>query len=288
MLQYGVSLKIKTLTAPQDRDKSQFIMGLQSFFIAGDIILVGGRAAHPQLVSQILNFPSGKKDVLNALAYVNRVFSGFPIYGDFSADNISHGTELSRSARLLLVCNTSQSVTTAMLCSIDGQYITVLADWISPLLAIDAIPDIARLVRAVYPGRNITSWVPADVFDQVGRNPLVSALKSEGWKPNRAEYSVMSRGALSPMIRTSMRGRRLLMVDENATETLQAMQMGYNFPTRMTGERTGDPEHNAAKTLIEALETLTSAITKEDNSVTFKTNAQNALGTPYRSALPRK
>ena len=59
MLQLGRTLKLKTLQAPQDRNKAQFIMGLQSFFTAGDIVLVGGKSAHSQLVSQILNFPTG-------------------------------------------------------------------------------------------------------------------------------------------------------------------------------------------------------------------------------------
>jgi len=287
MLQTGRVLKMKTLTAPQDRDKSQFIMGLQSFFTAGDIILIGGRGAHPQLVSQILNFPSGKKDILNALAYVNRVFSGFPIYTDFSESNIVSGSELSRSSQLLLACNTSSSDTAAVLCALDGQYLTVLADWVSPLLPMDAIPDIARLIRAVYPNRKVTTWIPADVFDQVGRNPLVSALKHEQWKINRAEYATMARSSLSPMIRTTMRGRRLFQVDDNARNTLQALSIGYNFPVKPSGERMAEPERNSARTLMEALETLTFAINKVDNAVEYTPNATNALGTPYRSALPR-
>ena len=287
MLQTGRSIKMKTLTAPQDRDKSQFIMGLQSFFIAGDIILIGGRGAHPQLTAQILNFPNGKKDILNALAYVNRVFSGYPIYPDFSESNIVSGSELSRSAQLLLACNSSSSETVAVLCAYEGSYLTVLADWVSPLMPMDSIPDIARLIRAIYPNRKVTTWVPADVVDQVGRNPLISALKSEGWRPNRAEYAVMSRSSLSPMIRTTMRGRRLLQVDDNAKETLQAMMVGYNFPVKNGGERGSEPERNSAKLLIEALETLTVAINKVDNAVTHTTNAVNATGTPYMSALSR-
>ena len=286
MLQLGRSLKVKTMQAPQDRDKAQFIMGLQSFFAAGDVVLVGGRSAHPQLLGQILNFPAGKKDILNALAYVNRVFSGEAVYPDFSQANISSGYELTRNSRLLLVCNQSQSVTTAMLCAIDGSYVTVLADWVSPLLPVDIIPDISKLIKSIYPGRSVVSWVPADVYDQVGRNPLVVALKAAGYKPNRSEYSAMSRGSLSPLLRTTMRGRRMLLIDENAKETLNAMSAGYNFPIRLTGERMAEPERNESKVLIEALEALTFALNKADNTEAIAINARNALGTPYRSALP--
>jgi hypothetical protein len=152
----------------------------------------------------------------------------------------------------------------------------------------DAVPDICKLVRAVYPGRKITAWVPADVFDQVGRNPLVSALKAQGLRAARSEHSVMTRGSLSSMFRTEMRGRRLLMVDTNATNTMQALSSGYNYQVKPTGEREAEPERNQARTLVEALEGLTYAINKVDNSaLKHKTNAVNSTGTPYLSALPR-
>ena len=287
MLTTGTALKMRALQAPQDRDKDQFIMGLQPFFKAGDIILVGGRAAHPQLVSQILNFPSGKKDILNALAYVTRVFSGVPVYGDFGQANVVDGFVLPRDARLLLGCNATNGETTAVLAALHGPYLTVLASWISPLMPADAVPDMAMLIRAIYPGREVKSWVPANVFDQVGRNPLVAALRAAGYHPSRGEDALMTRGCLSPMIRTTQGGRRLLLVDSNANHTLQALASGYNYPVKPGGERMSNPENNSEKTLIEGLECLTSALTRQNNEAMIKANAQNALGTPYLSALPR-
>lgn len=285
MLTLGRSLNLRVLNAPQDRDKAQFIMGLRSFFLAGDIILVGGRAAHQQLVSQILNFPSGKKDVLNALAYVNRVFSGIPVYGDFGEANIVQGYLLPRGARLLLGANASGSDTCAVLCALDGQYLTVLADFVSPLMPSDAVPDIAMLIRSVYPGKEITAWIPADVFDQVGRNPLVSALKSSGMRPNRSEHSIMSRSSLSPMIRTEMRGRRIFQVDSNANHVMQGLACGYNWQVKNGGEREAEPERNSARILIEALECLTFPLNKPNLAETLKPNAVNVNGQKYMSAL---
>ena len=286
MLLTGNSIKLRVMNAPQDRDKAAFIMGLRSFFIAGDIIFVGGKSAHAQLVSQVLNFPTGKKDILNALAYSLRIFSGTPIYGEFSESNIIRNYELPRKVSLLLALNATSSDTVAVLCSLEGQHLTVLADWVTPLLPNDALPDIKSLINALYPGREITAWIPADQFDQIGRNPLSSALKSIGLRANRAEYSSMSRGTLSPMLRTELRGSRLLKVCDNADNTLQALSAGYNWPIKPNGERSGEPEHGTAKTLIEALETLTFAINKRDNAPkAFKPNATNALGKPYISAM---
>lgn len=288
-LMTGQFLELQPINAPQDRDKAAFIMGLRPFFIAGDIILVGGRAAHQQLVGQILNFPSGKRDILNALAYALRVFSGVPVYGDFGPDNIVSGYTIERREQLLLGCNATGVETTACLVAVNGRNMTVLADWVSPLMPNDAIPDIVTLIRAVYPGKAITAWVPADQFDQVGRNPLVAALKGAGLKANRAENAVMSRGSLSPSIRTTMNGRRMFLVDENARATLNALCEGYAFPVKSGGERGSVPAVGSARTLIEALETLTFAMTRPDNAtIGGSANAVNSTGSPYMSALPNR
>lgn len=288
MLTTGRTLKLRVMNAPQDRDKAAFIMGLRPFFMAGDVILVGGRAAHPTLVSQILNFPSGKRDCLNALAYALKVFSGVPVYPDFGEANIVAGYELARGATLLLGVNATPTETAAVLLALDGSYLTALADFVSPLVPTDAVPDIAKLIRAVYPGRKLTAWVPADVMDQAARAPLVVALKGAGLSPSRAEYAVMARGCLSPQLRTEMRGRRLLTVDGNARETLQALSAGYHWPVKNTGERSGETERGSARTLMEALECLVFSIEKVQNSSdNIAVNAYNSLGTAYRSALPR-
>jgi hypothetical protein len=165
----------------------------------------------------------------------------------------------------------------------------VLADWISPLMPNDAVPDIVSLIRAMFPGKRLASWVPADIFDQVGRNPLIVALKSAGLTPQRGEHSAMSRGSLSPHIRTEMNGRRLFMVDLQANQTMQALSMGYNWPIQKDGQRASEPERGPAKTLIEGLECLTTALNKVENGLpSASPNAINTMGTPYMSALPKR
>lgn len=286
-LMTGQHLDMRAINAPQDRDKSAFIMGLRPFFLAGDIIFVGGRAAHSQLVAQLLNFPSGKKDILNALAYVLRVFSGTPVYPDFGMENIAHQFVPGRHDPLLLCCNATGAETSAVLVSLSGRCVTVLADWLSPLMPNDAIPDIVTLIRAIYPGKPLVAWVPADVYDQTGRNPLIAALKTTGIPANRGENAVMSRGALSTLIRTTMSGRRMLLVDENARGVLKALSASYQYGVKSGGERTSEPERNPSRTLIEGLETLTHALDATDNT-SISTNAVNSTGSRYLSALPNR
>lgn len=288
MLNSGVSLALKLINAPQEINKTQFIMGLQSFFKSGDIVLVGGRSKHQQLISQVLNFPKGKKDVLNALAYAQRVFSGIPVYGDFSQNNIRESFTIPKQAQLILGANATGAETCCVLCSLDGGVITVLRDWSSPLTPSEFIPNVAKQLRVGYPQFKPTVWVPSDVFDQTGRNPLIAALKQSNLKPNQGEYTVMARGTLSESLRTELRGRRMLQVERTARGTLQGLASGYNWPQKPTGERASDPERNTSRTLIEALEVLTYAVHKNDTvNDSYKPNSTNPNGTPYMSALGR-
>lgn len=152
----------------------------------------------------------------------------------------------------------------------------------------DSIPDIIALVKAVYPARRLSTWVPAEIYDQVGRNPLMAALKAAKLQPRRGENSIMARQSLSPLIRTEMRGRRMLLCDRQAHNTLSAIMGGYNYPVKSGGERGADPESGPSRTLMEGLETLNYALTHPAYAITNKTNAINSTGTAYMSALPGK
>lgn len=290
MLRRGESLPLKPISAPQDRSKEQFIMGLQPFFEAGDIVLVGGTGQHPQLVAEILNFPSGKRDILNALAYAQRVFSGVIVYEDFGTWNITDGYEPSQRDALALCLNATGGETTAILASVEGERIVVVADWVSPMAPAQAVPDILALVRAAFPRSRLTTWLPADVMDQQERMPLMAAMRAAKLMPMRAAYPTMARGALSPMIRTEMKGRRLFLVDSNAKHTLNALAGGYCFPVGKDGRQQTDPERGPHRTLIEGLECAAFVISSQGtNSLTDELHsATNPHGAQYFTTLPRR
>lgn len=290
MLRRGVTLALKPLSAPQDRDKVQFIMGMQPFFEAGDIVLVGGAGQHPKLTAEILNFPSGKRDILNALAYFQRVFSGVAVYEDFGQWNLIDGYEPSQQHAMALAFNSSGSETTAVLACVEGERIVIVADWISPAPPAQTVPDIAQLVRAAFPRARVTAWLPGDVLDQAERMPLVPALRAAKLNPMRGGYINVARGALSPVIRTESKGRRLFLVDSAATHTLNAMAGGYNFPVNRSGNKDSLPETGPHRTLIEGLEAAVYVICSQradvlPEGVNMGTNAQ---GVSYLTTLPRK
>jgi hypothetical protein len=290
MLRRGESLPLKAIQAPQDRSKEQFIMGLQPFFEAGDIVLVGGRGAHPQLVAEILNFPSGKRDILNALAYAQRVFSGTVVYEDFGQHNLTSEYEPSSRHALALCFNATGAETTAVLVSVEGERMVAVADWISPVPPAQAVPDVKALVRAAFPRAKLSCWLPADVMDQQDRMPLMAALRASGLQPMRGAYASMARGCLSPMIRTEMKGRRLFLVDSNARHTMNAMAGGYNFPVMKNGVQNTEPERGPHRTLMEGLESAASVIcASAGNSLPDDLHsARNPQGATYFTSLPRR
>lgn len=290
MLRRGESLPLKAIQAPQDRSKEQFIMGLQPFFEAGDIVLVGGRGAHPQLVAEILNFPSGKRDILNALAYAQRVFSGTVVYEDFGERNLTSEYEPSARDALAICFNASASETTAVLVSVEGERLVAVADWISPVTPAQAVPDVMQLVRAAFPRARLTSWLPADVMDQQDRMPLMAALRAAGLQPMRGAYASMARGTLSPLIRTEMKGRRLFLVDSRAKHVMNAMAGGYNFAVMKNGQQNSEPERGPHRTLMEGLESAAHVIcASAGNSLPDDLHsARNPQGANYFTSLPRR
>lgn len=289
MLRRGVSLAMKPLQAPQDRSKEQFVMGLEPFFKAGDIVLVGGEGAHRKLVAQIKNFPSGKKDILNALAYAQRVFSGVPVYEDFGSYNIIDGYEPTQRDALALCFNASGGETTACLVAVEGERLVAVADWISPVPPAQAVPDVLQLVRAAFPRARLTAWIPGDVADQADRLPLMTALRTAKMNPMRGAYPTMSRGALSPLIRTESRGKRLFLADSNARGTLNALAGGYCYPISKSGQQSQEPERGAHRTLLEGLESAVFVLTSRENSLPDDlASARNPQGATYFTSLPRR
>lgn len=289
MLRRGKTLALRPLQAPQDMDKGQFIMGMQPFFEARDVVLVGGKSAHAQLVAEIQNFPSGKRDILNALAYVLRVYAGTPVYEDVGPWNFVQDYEPPQGAQLALAFNASATETTATLVAVEGERQVVVADWASPVPPMEAVPDVLAVIRAVYPGRRLSVWVTADVFDQKDRMPLMAALRAHNLQVHRGAYASAARGCLSPLIRTEARGRRLLLVTENAMHTGNALAGGYQFPIGRDLRQAAEPERGAHRTLVEGLESLTFSIS-QSNTEALPENAQmrtNPQGVSYMTSLPR-
>jgi hypothetical protein len=288
MLRRGVVLALRALQAPQDRDKDAFIMGLEPFFRSGDIILVGGRGAHPQLVAEMLNFPGGKKDILNALAYALRMFGGQLIYEDFGEANIAPAPEPKMGERLVLAWNASPREVVCACVMRSGRYWSVPRDWAAPGPTLDAVRTVIGQIRAAYPRTIFDSYVPAELHDAWQRVTLVPALRQANITPWRGEHSAVSRGTLAESIRTTVRERRCFSVAKDAPLTLNALAGGYKFPVGSGGKTSLEPEPGISRLIAEALECTVATLERslDNDSEVGGHYATNPQGARFRTALP--
>jgi hypothetical protein len=290
MLQRGVSVPLKALQAPQDRSKEDFILGLQPFAHAHDIVLVGGKGAHAQLVAEWANFPQGPRDVLNALAYSLKMFSGVPMYEDFTGANIGDAPEPKRGEIVYVGFQASPSEVVAVAVARDGRRLSVAGDWSAAGTLSDAVKTVAFAVRSTFPRAVIQAWVPAETHDQWQRIALVPALRAEKLTPYRAEHTAIARGGLSDRIRTVWRNQRLLMVDRKAVLTLNALSAGYALPAERGGRSGNEPEAGTSRMVAEALECMVAVLDRQGEDAVHPAGAhleRSPGGAQYVSANPR-
>jgi hypothetical protein len=263
MLRRGKPVPLKALQAPQDRNKDEFIMGLTQFAEAHDIVLIGGKGAHPQLVQEWLNFPSGPRNIMNALAYATMVFSGVPMYEDFSGANIQEAPNQKLGEEVFLAFNASPSEAVAVAVLRDGRRLSVAADWSASGALSDAIKTMVFEIRTQYRGATFQSWVPADTYDQWQRIALVPSLQREKLTPMRGEHSAVARGCLSERIRTKWHGAQLLTVDRKARLTLNALSAGYALPVEKGGRQAQEPEPGISRLVGEAIECMVAVLDRQ-------------------------
>lgn len=291
MLRRSMLLPLKVMNAPQDRNKEEFIMGLQPFAQARDIVLIGGRAAHPQLVAEWANFPAGPRDVLNALAYALRMFGGIPVYEDFTPQNIGEAPTPGLGDDVFVAWNASASEAAAVAVTRNGRRLHVARDWSGAGALADVVKTLAFEVRSAFPRAALQTWVPADTYDQWQRIPLVPALRAEHFVPLRGEYAGVARGRLSERLRTTWRQHRLLMIDRGARLTLNALSAGYAYPIQKGGARANDPEAGVSRLAAEALECMVASLDQAEEVTGGIPEGANVsrtpTGVPYVSANPR-
>ena len=257
----GVTLPVVALQAPQDRNKEQFLLSaLQAAGEAGDIVLIGGRSAHPQLVAEWSNFPSGQLNTLNALAYYSRIFAGVPMYEDFTAANIGEAPSARNGETVYLAFNGSPVEAVCVAVVRQNRRLAVAGDWTFSGSTIDAVSSLDFEIKGTFTGARFESWLPADTYDQWQRIALLPALRSKKFNPMRGEHIAVARGCLSTRIRTQWHGVRELTVDRKALNTLDALSAGYALPVEKGGRTGSEPEPGTSRLIAEALECMVASL----------------------------
>jgi hypothetical protein len=250
----GVTLPLasgKAIRAP--RDKDGFIGSLQPFFEAGQVELSPDCA---DLVAELLAFPSGRKDVVNALAYALRMRPGRPIYEDFAPTHIAdQPLTPDRKKPAFLALNAQAGMVTAILLQrLDGA-IRVMADWVFDGNAGDGL-DIIIPDAAIVAGRPVVPWAPAERFDKFDGSGLILAARRKGITIRKGRSPDDT--ALTPWLRRQIKGFPAFMVSPDATWAINGMLAGYARSLDISGKVSDQPEPNQYCLLLQGLESLIS------------------------------
>lgn len=249
-VQRGVSLPVIDMRAP--KDKISFIKGLQPFYIAGDVIHV---EHHPDLEQELIQFPTGRMDVVNALAYALRMRIGRPVYDDFSVSHIAPVLEVNQYQPKLLILSSRQSMTAAVLCQHTGDILKVFRDWMIDAPPQECFPQLFQqaLVEA---GGGVRLYAPLEQFDTYLNTGLPAAIKAENLAVTHTVSTKASEGALRDILRDQRHGSPAFLVRSDAHWVVNGLAMGYARKLDKHGQLEDLPQDNQYRVVIEGLESF--------------------------------
>lgn len=279
MLQRGTILPLLPLMAPKDRNKERFILGLHPFFEAGDIVL-----AHrlPELEQEILNFPQGRVDVLNCLAYMLKVKSGDAMYEDFTDRHVLEGDVALPEGKRYLAINGDSGETAFCACihtSSTGRLL-VLGDVVTGVD--ESVLDAGFSTLRPLLGDHFETIIPLSVFDRPP--PLLNWLRRNNLKFYRGARPEKAQGALGRMMSTFRRGEPQFQVMADARWTVNALGAGYRRQGR--GDGTVGPMAEGTYALVgSALDVLAEFLSSSGDDAGDRF-AYTSGGTRYRTSIP--
>jgi hypothetical protein len=258
----NITVPIKDVRAP--KGKTDFIKALEPFFKASEVILVGSSDDHKTLTSQLENFPTGRIDVPNALAYAPRLRIGAPVYEDFTNEHVTPELNIVPNEPFYLAVNATPTSLAAILCQFVRGTIRVYTDYVAegdPSLTLAPAIQHAQLFCGGKPLRLIAPRQHFTHYDNIGLRAAVRAIPttvSQGGDLHKGMEQ------LRRLLRSSIRGGRAFQVDPGATFVLRALAGGYAFSIDRTGALAPVPAENAYATTMNALEALLAVVSSEN------------------------
>lgn len=274
-LQRNQLLPLRDLTPPKGKDT--FIRGLQPFFRSGEVEFVD---VSDEARTQLLSFPSGRKDFPNALAYALMMRPGLPIY-EVGRDHMVEELIRVPNQPWYLVMNATAKFTTAALIQvIDGQ-VRVHADWVREGPPAGNVSDIVRSARtdAGAAVRVVTPSLRFSVGDTVGLNLALRAVQSgeirSGGDGGRGRL------AIGDLLNKRRRDQPLFLCCHAARWVLNAMAGGYAFAAGRKGALSREPVENAYRVLMEGIESFCAHLGGVDRPDEVPRQAMGVDGRPY-------
>jgi hypothetical protein len=217
-IERGLVIPLRFLDAPRDRGKTSFILGLEPFFNAKEIVLCGRSEDFGPIVKQILNFPEGPNDIVNALAYMLTFSVGRPVYPEFASYHIRN--RVSDSKDFWLVINSQDNVIAGALIQPHGYGINIVKDWVFEGATGEALSEI--LVNA-----NMYGTLHVIMPDTKDNDHIARALDLSSIKRLKAGEKSKGQSELRRLIHLSSIERPMFSVHHDAKWTIRALAGAY-------------------------------------------------------------
>lgn len=245
----GHLIPVQALNAPM-LGQIGVIKGLQPFFKANEVTFA---KELPELTKQMLSFPTGQRDTLNALAYAPRLRPGLPVYDGFRAEHVNdQAIPRARDPAYLALGATGQ-YTTAVLFQLIQGVLHVTHDWCCEGDPGASLGDIVR-AAGMAAKRGIQFLAAPQHFDPHDTVGLRAAARKVPIGLDRGGASSAGREALRAFLTASRRGNPGFAVHPDARWTINALAGGYCRDVTKAGVITEFPVEGPYRTLIEALE----------------------------------
>lgn len=254
----GKSIPFTDIRAP--KDKISFIKSLQPFYIAGDVTHVGHL---PDLESELLQFPTGRMDVPNALAYALRMRAGRAVYDDFAPRHLAVALDPRRGVPLYLCVSSRQTMTAGVLVQYDDGVIRVLADFLYNEPPMECMERMIRSATLV--GGQVKVAAPQEQFEQFNNTGLIGSIRLERIQPIRAGSAKKCEGQLRPFLQKDIRGVPAFIVSDNARWVKNGLAGGYCRKLDKHGGLSTEPTDNGYRLVLEALECWVAYLCKSAN-----------------------
>jgi hypothetical protein len=250
----GHRLPLRSLNPPRGPGKENFLLRLQPIFANGEVVFCGERQQFKKLVNELLGFPYGLKDTLNALAYMLEIKPGEPVYARFRNEHVADSLKLRFKSEPYLLLNSDGFWSCAILVESANEGLRVMADWCDEGGLAEVVPANIRAARA-RAGRGLTAYCPSvhfKPFDSIGLRPAARS----------ADQTVLQGGDITAG-QTEMRRllafrigeTALFQIAREASWTIRAMSGGY---ARQPGETA--PQAGPYRVIGEALDSFAAVL----------------------------
>ena len=280
----GVSVPVRPLRAPVG--KLSFITGLQPYFKAGEVIFAKECS---QAREQFLNFPSGRIDIPNALAYALVLKGGAPVFDNFNTTHVVDGFQCQVRRPVWCAVNSDGRCTAAVLLQLVDGTLYLVADRVVEGEPNARVADILQELRLEGGADVFRILIPPVHYANYSPIGLRAALHSLPTDYTRGGDPAVGRAEIASLLQRLAHGRPALQISSTARWTLNAFAGGYCRELNKQGQLTAEPAIGPYAVLMAGLESFAAtlkALRRDEDDELAVNYAYTSEGRKYISSRP--